>query len=383
MNFAGVIIGSFPRPSIDPQVGYRGASRFFVNVDPYGRAPVPNAGRWLYCRGEGVLRGYDVETRRFIGFITPAGFTPPSARPSDRFPSSDSMLVASGRAFAKYLAFPTMVYDIQPAQRRVRTVFAAQAGDPVLGVAEGALVPEVTGMPAPPMRIVVVTRKQIHILDETGRQILTAAMPPQTDSYYVASIGATSDGQRYLAKFNRLFDRGSDYGREHVMELAASGVVLREFDLPPLPLMRQPSNAAAGASGLIISPLGLATLLSASIVFSPLPASEAIGEMVSDVGGGMLPVFFICLSISVIASTAIAFCWSRRNALSRRRRIIWTIIGFLLGPVGILLMWSLLDWPALVACPSCAKKRIVTADLCPQCAAPFPALAPDPADIFA
>jgi hypothetical protein len=73
---------------------------------------------------------------------------------------------------------------------------------------------------------------------------------------------------------------------------------------------------------------------------------------------------------------------ARRYAFSRARCIAWALCGLLFGPIGLLLMLTLQDWPARIACHSCRKPRLVTSEHCEHCGAAHAAPAPDGTEIF-
>src|SRR5262249_62425327 len=71
-----------------------------------------------------------------------------------------------------------------------------------------------------------------------------------------------------------------------------------------------------------------------------------------------------------------------RSPFSRPGGLGWSVCGFLFGPVGLLLMLALQEWPARVACPGCGKPRVVTRDTCEHCGAPHAPPAPDGTEVF-
>jgi len=62
--------------------------------------------------------------------------------------------------------------------------------------------------------------------------------------------------------------------------------------------------------------------------------------------------------------------------------LLWTAIGFVLGPLGVLLMLSLIEWPVRETSPACGRKRVVTRERCEHCDAPFAAPPVDGTEIF-
>jgi hypothetical protein len=91
---------------------------------------------------------------------------------------------------------------------------------------------------------------------------------------------------------------------------------------------------------------------------------------------GRHPWTFLTFGSAMVASAAacagITLALARRYAFSRRRLAGWTILCFLSGPMGILTMLALLDWPPRVNCASCGKMRVVNRQQCQHCAADFP-----------
>ena len=98
------------------------------------------------------------------------------------------------------------------------------------------------------------------------------------------------------------------------------------------------------------------------------PRSDVVGWIVS--------------AIASLVAAALAFLLARLFAFERNRRLLWAALGFVLGPLGVLLMLSLIDWPVREACPACARKRVVTRVRCEHCDAPFLPPALDGTEIF-
>jgi hypothetical protein len=73
---------------------------------------------------------------------------------------------------------------------------------------------------------------------------------------------------------------------------------------------------------------------------------------------------------------------TRRYAFSRLHSIGWGLCGLLWGPLGILLLLALQEWPARIPCPKCGKPRVVIRDECEHCGAPHALPAADGTEIF-
>jgi hypothetical protein len=81
-------------------------------------------------------------------------------------------------------------------------------------------------------------------------------------------------------------------------------------------------------------------------------------------------------------SAFVCLVLTRRYAFSCLRCLGWALCGLLWGPVGLLLLLALQEWPARIACPKCHKLRVVTRDICEHCGAPHATPALDGTEIF-
>jgi hypothetical protein len=72
----------------------------------------------------------------------------------------------------------------------------------------------------------------------------------------------------------------------------------------------------------------------------------------------------------------------RRYAFSRTRSTAWAVCGLLFGLTGFLLLITLLQWPARIACPNCRKLRVVTREQCEHCGAAHARPEADGTEIF-
>jgi hypothetical protein len=91
---------------------------------------------------------------------------------------------------------------------------------------------------------------------------------------------------------------------------------------------------------------------------------------------------WILSTITSLVSAAVTFMRGRKYAFGNRRLWLWTFLGFALGPVGIALMLSLLDWPVFEKCPACGQRRVVTHERCEHCSKPFAPPQRDGTEIF-
>jgi membrane protease YdiL (CAAX protease family) len=105
-----------------------------------------------------------------------------------------------------------------------------------------------------------------------------------------------------------------------------------------------------------------------------------------DLSDGLSPgqqtAFWLLSSFSSLASAAVIFTRGRKFAFKSGRTWTWTVIGFILGPFGFLLMLALIEWPVRENCPSCGRMRVVTHEHCEHCSKPFAPPLPDGTEVF-
>ena len=78
----------------------------------------------------------------------------------------------------------------------------------------------------------------------------------------------------------------------------------------------------------------------------------------------LLALFLVCAGVCL---------WhGRRKVLSKRAIAAWTAFSLLTGPAGLAVYFGVNDFPPLVDCHSCGKKRPADRDTCPHCAAGLP-----------
>jgi hypothetical protein len=97
---------------------------------------------------------------------------------------------------------------------------------------------------------------------------------------------------------------------------------------------------------------------------------------------GLIAEYIVLVVLAAVASALGCFLVARRHAYARGHVARWTVVGFLFGWVGFVLMLAIQEWPARVACPSCRKPRVVTREACEHCGASHAVPAPDGTEIF-
>jgi hypothetical protein len=92
--------------------------------------------------------------------------------------------------------------------------------------------------------------------------------------------------------------------------------------------------------------------------------------------------FVTLMLISTSISGLVCFLLSRRYAFARMASVGWAVCGLLAGPIGLLLLLALQEWPARIVCPKCHRLRVVTREGCEHCGAAQAVPVPDGTEIF-
>jgi hypothetical protein len=202
----------------------------------------------------------------------------------------------------------------------------------------------------------VVTKKAVHILQPDGSRKLVPHPEPRPIAIVMFRVSGTANADFYL-RYASLDSAGASVGQ--IMRFAHDGT--REEVYPPQvsPLRAMPVRRASQDFALAFGPpwLGLASAGTPSEVRAVRPPVRHKSWFV--------PLLLALLTVSVVAVVAL----SRRHSLSPSRTLLWVAITIALGPLGLVLMLAIVEWPVLEPCPACGRQRVVTRDSCEHCAA--------------
>jgi hypothetical protein len=360
---------------------------------------------------QGRLLGYDKVSKRFIGSFGPDGFVGPEEQPRDRFQGKLlSYLSFMYVSYAHdYLIFPGGVYAVDFRKLTVRPLFAPASGETVLWASKWK--DEKHNLTL----AFVGTDASVHVLDQAGSRLLSVPVVLDRQHYRVRFAGRLEGPERYWVWYepawylpvgaleNRpaqvlIYDRA---GREIEprQEVPPRRGGARSIHPPTILVEPSPVTALAGA---------VTSLAEAAVL---LPTTQSLEREVRANNGTEVPLllrflifttqFFLpggrwdaqahpglvfahvsLMLLSAVLCALVCFLLARRHAFSRGRCIGWSVCGLLFGPIGLLLMVALQEWPARIACHRCGKARLVTSDHCENCGAAHAAPAPDGTEIF-
>jgi hypothetical protein len=376
----------------------------------YANETKPGNEDWWYVAAQGRLLGYDKHSKLLIGSFGPDGFAAPDEQPQNRFEGEIYHVTRDylSRASA-YLAFPGGVYTVDFRKRTLRTLFVPKAGESVLWASRWENEKQKQSL------AFVGTDRAIHVVDPAGSRVLSTPLAFDRASYRVHSVGRLEGPRRHWAWYEPAWHLPLDRLEAmpaSVVEYDSTGQEIaprkilsprpgaaREFT-PPVPLV-EPSSAHVWF-GLATAPAEAALLKGTMHALQSEVHHNNSSEM-----GLLLPFLFTLtqfflpgvrwlpsahpglifgnaalMLLAAGVSALICFVLTRRHAFSRWHCVGWALCGLLCGPVGLLLLLALQEWPARIPCPKCGKLRVVTRDTCEHCGAPHTAPASDGTEIF-
>jgi hypothetical protein len=384
---------------------YRNQGRFLVE---YGNETMPGGEEWWYVPALGRLLGYEKDSNHLVGSFGPDGFCPPGQESLDRF--QGELLTGFSvfyNAWARdYLPFADRVYAVDFRNRRVQTLFVPAAGETVLWASRWKDEKERLSL------AVVATDQSVHVLDDAGTRILS--VPRACDpARYRASIARLENPPRYgvwytpawhleLAELETL--------PHWVVEYDRAGRELARRTVPPLPVIGhflpvidavEPSSRQV-LTGLV-TPLAEAAVLVGAMQYLVAEFRAHQGRemwlllqflvmgttyflpgagLILRPSAGLLLGFTTLLLLTAAGCALVCYLLARRYSFSRARCIGWALGGFLFGPVGLLLLLALQEWPTLLDCPSCGQPRRADRACCEHCGAAHGVPARDGTEIF-
>lgn len=335
--------------TLRPMPGSYDANFEFWSEALYGETTVA----WWFDRVQRRFIGLNAKTSHVYGYIGTNGFSQ-NARDCQSFDEAPSL---NNYRSEGLIQFPHSLYVFEPASKSVARVY--QSSDEIERVASRFGSDDAGEMtfscPFVVMRngVAGLSSTRYNAFDVHGDVI------PITDtSQYVFAI-SSAQGRIWL----RCTPRLSGSAPTKIFELSQRAELLATHVLPPLPVFDGVDSwAARGAVALlpaVLSRWNVREVQRSVAISAQTPTQRSARD------GILLSVVF-----SALATLA---TWRRANryAFKSSTRLWWTISVFALGPLGYLLMRSLLDWPALEKCPSCGKLRVVDRELCEHCNSPF------------
>jgi hypothetical protein len=365
---------SFFQTGIVPN-SFRSTRNMFSTFFPERTDGTPELVRWYYVMREGLIAAYDNKTASLIGWMGPAGFSPGADLPKVRFTLP---LLHKNSIRQPLIAFEDAVYRLDLGHRRIEKIFTPSPGESVLG-AGGANTYDGSAYVSDARAGFdgIVTTQRVVIQSRNGVVEMSTPFDPRAAGYDEVSIYRAvfaTDKPTFI--WYRGYRMNSPQpAPELVTKFDAGNAVVARYDLPRLSVsVSMPWSAA---------PVFLLVPVTARAVLSkPWRGENGKIDLSMGMSQNQQMAFWLLSSLSSLASAAAGFARGRKFAFSSRRKWTWTAIGFILGPLGFLLMLALLDWPARERCPACGRLRVVTHEHCEHCSKPFAPPQHDGTEVF-
>jgi hypothetical protein len=361
--------------------GYRGTDDLFMQII----APItpsrmtPSELSWFYMRRLGLIAVYQNRSARLVGWVGPDGYSVGEAIPAHRFEGALRPYTEIWYS-QPLLAFPSEVYRLDLQRPSIRKVFTAPSGEEILGaVSSGDSTATMTSYGTRAQFDAIGTTKNVYVQSPDGAPQLTVPRDRRAAGYgdvavvralkasgsptfvwYHPENGTLPAGQ--MKKATGLITEFSDDAR-----------VLAQYTLP-LPAAGRAEQTDYWAVAVTALALPVGELL-ASTLYGLIEPHSMLARSPTRI------TWIVSIAASLIAAL-LAFLLGGLWAFERNRRGLWVAVGVALGPLGALLMLSLIGWPTRERCASCSRQRVVTRVRCEHCGAPFPPPVLDGTEIF-
>ncbi len=379
----------------DQSISYRGRNRFLLE---FKNETTPSTEAWWYVPAQKQMLGYDKLTKHLIGKFGPNGFVDPDQPVRELFKGDPPFNGLGYQGWMRYpLAFADGAFTVDFRKGSVHKLFAPPPGEAVLWASQREDEREKW------FHRYVGTEKAFYVFDEAGKLVCSAPLPRDLEAYRLMAVGRLDNPRRYwswyIAQWQLPFATQDRMPEGIVVIYDANGkeILSREtvpprpgairdgpgIQLPVRPSPLQPLFGLATCPVEVAGLVGTTALLQADArrhngteATMPLQFLEGISQlfipgMSYEPHGhpGLVGSFAGLVLLASTVSGLVCFWLARRYVLARSQRIGWVLCGLLFGPAGVLLMVTLPDWPARIACPGCRKLRAVTREQCEHCGA--------------
>jgi len=360
-----------------PFDNYRSSRKVFTRLTPsrpdYFRGTVS----WYYVHRLNLIEGYENESGRLVGRMGPDGFAPGNALPR-AFEGPLRNPEGYGQPQA-LLMFEKAAYRLDLDQREVAKVFVPASDEVLREVSvpgyDGATLATYGEMARFEL---IATSKRAVIQLRDGTKLLDVPHPVEAKEWseITAYRPMRAPGMPTFLRYSGYRSFEPTPGRrvpfDQIFRFNGEGSITQNLYLPFVGF-----RANTGAREIVI--LSLTAPVGAHVLVEVVARIRGYYEALP---GTLMAIRWTVVLFIAFASAAAALSVGAKYNFSRNQLLTWGAITFVLGPGGLLIMLAVLDWPALEACPVCGRKRVVTAEHCEHCQAPFAAPPMDGTEIY-
>jgi hypothetical protein len=337
---------------------------------------------WYYLPDSRVFIGYKNGSRTRIGSIGQDGFQPgdQSARPFN-----DGITVGPGFYSGQIPSFVLLgqtVCHLDFDDRRITPILSSP-DDKIFGVStlESYQQDElISGLAA------VALLPEIKIIDKTGNVFATLPYHQDMDHYGRLTVAVKPTKDRVFLKYapSAWIDGGqAENMPSYLEEMDTQGNLLNTYTLPPIHQPGSPRTWSEYIDNCLRTPVLYFGHL-AYVRIGALLGSESLAlenRLLYTRDWHHTRDISVHSTISSLIFSIVTLLWARRLLFSWQRALAWAafVLGFNLA--GLITFRLVADWPVLVNCLACGRKRSIEETLCPHCAAGWPARKPEGTEI--
>jgi hypothetical protein len=363
-------------------IDFRSTSRYYLRLlgtNYYN--PTDKKIRWFWVKSERRIVGYSPISRALIGSVGPQGFSPIAQGLATPFPEPIKTFVqrhgSANYGDIQCLSFAHSVYVFNLNTMRMTRIYEAVTEAPLQGVDIVSALSE-----AGDGAIALADANTIRVFGQNGRLLFATPFEIQDTKNLTLTISATPKKDRFFLWYEpRRESRKESVRLDHISEFSSNGVLLAKHKLP---LLKKPDRGTYTnplwyemAAPVLVPPIAMTAATAISTYTLPEdPAKEEIAGLVK-----MRWLWLLSL-VAGLVYAGLTLRLAKRSDLSPRTCFGWAIASFALGLFGALTLLALHEWPTLLACPHCDKKRSVNHRQCEHCAAVFPEPVLDDTAIF-
>lgn len=356
---------------------YRETYTYLWPGNPY---TFPQLEQWFYLLKKKTLVGVYPNRRVTIGQFGANGFqrSPAATKPFAPSDKLDSMGIDA------YLVYDTQrILRLNFPSKETRELRLPAPG-PIYGV--GA----VWGQDDDGQTGVIGAALSAGIAIFDGKDGTPITMLPyhrDVEKWGTVSLGLNGKGDRFLLWYRPsgwLPEKDRQTMPAYLDEVDRQGNVLKSYTLPAIPDSIWQPNLTARAKGWLRSPaLFYGTLLYQKIGGS-LGDARLKKALARQLGPDWPTTRRIGIQIAVMSLFLAVgtFFWARRAQFSERSAWAWAGLALAFNFAGFLIFRFVADWPRMVPCPSCARKRPVELETCPHCHQGWATAAGEGVEIF-
>lgn len=357
---------------------YRSANQWVTRLFPMVGDPF-----WFYERRSGLISVYDRGSKRLQGWLGPDGYSAHPVKPRARFSGAFRHGPPGYPERRGYLVLSDAVYHLD-GLAAPRLVFRAPAGETVIGADTSRWARSQEPPLAKASRFTLVTTdRRTYVLNAADSVELTSDHEPMGNAWnpQVSVVRAPlSEGNATFVWYSATF--GDTLNRVLEFRGTSDSPVGRHV-FPGYPWTETLGNLVA--PGMAIGGMPAVSSVTFAAGYNIFPGLEVVsfgGRVPPEERAEVYRALMIATGVFLVLAAYTGWL-CRRYAFSRERTVVWVALTALMGPLALLTMWLLLEWPARVPCASCARPRVVTRERCGHCNAPFPAPEPDGTEVFA